>query len=180
MKFLFSIIILLFISTTVQSQQKRNVIWFTAKSSTTTEGFKEGQTIPNLSIKDVHKRRFNLHDELDKLTIIDLRKMDCKTCTQNNKYLQSFYKKYALNIISIYNDSRSVEVKTFAKSNGMNWTNVQDDAPPKELLKKQLDYADDEPSYIIISSEKKVLKVFYTGKSAGKLGVFLQQYFKDK
>ncbi len=180
MRFLFSIMFLLFISSTAQSQQKRSIIWFTAKSASTTEGFKEGQTIPNLSIKDVHKRRFNLHDELDKVTIIDLRKMDCKTCTQNNKYLQSFYKKYPLNIISIYNDSRSVEVKTFAKNNGMNWTNVQDDAPPKEYLKKQLGYADGDPSYVVISPDKKVLKVFYSGKSAGKLGVFLQQYFKDK
>lgn len=180
MRLLFSIMILLFISTSAQSQQKRNVIWFTAKSSANTEGFKKGQTIPNLSIKDVHKRRFNLHDELDKLTIIDLRKMDCQACTKNNKYLQSFYKKYPLNIISIYNDSRSVEVKNFAKGKGMNWTNVQDDAPPKEILKKKLGYSEGEPSYIVISPDKKVLKVFYSGKSAGKLGVFLQQYFKDK
>jgi len=178
MRFLFSIMILLFVSSAAFSQQKRNIIWFTAKSSATTEGFKEGQTVPNLSIKDVHKRRFNLHDELDKLTIIDLRKMDCKSCTQNNKYLQRFYKQYSINIISIYNDVRSVEVKNFAKKNGMNWTNVQDDAPPKEIFKKQLGYADGQPSYIVLSPDKKVLKVFYAEKSAGKLGVFLQQYFK--
>jgi len=170
--------ILLFFSTTALSQQKRNVIWFTSKSPSTTEGFKEGQTVPNLSIKDVHKRRFNLHDELDKLTILDLRKMDCKTCTQNNRYLQRFHKQYSLNIISIYNDTRSVEVKNFAKKNGMIWTNVQDDAPPKEIFKKQLGFAEGQPSYIILSPEKKVLKVFYDKKSAGKLGVFLQQYFK--
>ncbi len=178
MRFLFSIMILFFISSAAFSQQKRNVIWFTAKSASTSEGFKEGQTVPNLSIKDVHKRRFNLYDELDKLTIIDLRKMDCKTCTQNNKYLQRFYKQYSLNIISIYNDSRSVEVKNFAKKNKMMWTNVQDDAPPKEIFKKKLGYADNQPSYIVLSPDKKVLKVFYAEKSAGKLGVFLQQYFK--
>jgi len=178
MRFLFSIMILLFVSATALGQQKRNVIWFTAKSATATEGFKAGQTVPNLSIKDVHKRRFNLHDEVDKLTIIDLRKMDCQSCTKNNKYLQRFYKQYALDIISIYSDSRSVEVKNFAKKNAMNWTNVQDDAPPKEMLKKQLGYADSEASYIVISPDNKVLKVFSGGKSAGKLGVFLQQYFK--
>jgi len=178
MRFLFSIMILLFVSSSAFSQQKRNVIWFTAKSASTAEGFKEGQTVPNLSIKDVHKRRFNLHDEVDKLTIIDLRKMDCQSCTKNNKYLQRFYKQYALDIISIYGDTRSVEVKNFAKKNGMNWTNVQDDAPPKELFKKQLGYAESDASYIVISSDKKVLKVFYGEKSAGKLGVFLQQHFK--
>lgn len=180
MRFLLSIMILLFVSSASFSQQKRNVIWFTAKSASTTEGFKEGQTVPNLSIKDVHKRRFNLHDELDKLTIIDLRKMDCKSCTQNNKYLQRFYKQYPLNIISIYNDSRSVEVKNFAKKNTMMWTSVQDDAPPKEIFKKKLGYVEGQPSYIILSPDKKVLKVFNSGKSAGKLGVFLQQYYKNK
>jgi len=179
MRFLLSITILLFISTSAQSQQKRNLIWFTPKSPSTSEGFKEGQTIPNLSIKDVHRRRFNLHDELDKLTIIDVRKMSCNSCTQNNKYLQSFYKKYPLNIISIYDDTRSVEVKNFAKSRGMMWTNIQDNAPPKETLKKKLGLPDGEPSYIVIAPNYKVLKVFYSGKSAGKLGVFLQQYFND-
>lgn len=180
MRFLFSIIILFFVSSVAFSQQKRNVIWFTSKSLSATEGFKEGQTVPNLSIKDVHKRRFNLYDELDKLTIIDLRKMDCEACTENNKYLQRFYQQYPLNIISIYNDNQSIEVQKFAKKNGMIWTNVQDDAPPKEILKKQLGYAEGKPSYIILSSDKKVLKVFNDEKSVGKLGVFLQQYFKDK
>jgi hypothetical protein len=37
------------------------------------------------------------------------------------------------------------------------WMNVQDNAPPKESFKG-----------------------FYFGKSASKLGVFLQQYIKDK
>lgn len=180
MRFLFSFMILFFVSSAAFSQQKRNVIWFTSKSPSVIEGFKEGQTVPNLSIKDVHKRRFNLHDELDKVTIIDLRKMDCKTCTQNNKYLQRFYKQYPLNIISIYNDNQSVKVKSFAKSKGMNWTNVQDDAPPKEIFKKQLGYVEGKPSYIVLSPDKKVLKVFNDEKSAGKLGAFLQQYFKDK
>lgn len=178
MRFLFSIMILFFISSTAFSQQKRNVIWFTSKSASVTEGFQEGQTVPNLSIKDVHKRRFNLHDELDKVTIIDLRKIDCKTCTQNNKYLQRFYKQYSLNIISIYDDNQSIEVKKFAKKNAMIWTNVQDDAPPKETLKKKLGQASDQPIYIVLSPDKKVLKVFDDAKSAGKLGVFLQQYFK--
>ena len=178
MRFLFSFMILFFVSSVVFSQQKRNVIWFTSKSPSAIEGFKEGQTVPNLSIKDVHKKRFNLHDELDKVTIIDLRKMDCKTCTKNNKYLQRFYKQYPLNIISIYNDNQSVEVKKFAKKNGMIWTNVQDDAPPKEIFKKQLGYAEGKPSYIVLSPDKKVLKVFYDEKSVGKLGAFLQQHFK--
>lgn len=170
--------ILFFASAVAFGQQKRNVIWFTSKSASVTEGFQEGQTVPNLSIKDVHKRRFNLHDELGKVTILDLRKIDCKTCTQNNKYLQRFYKQYPLNIISIYDDNQSIEVKKFAKKNQMIWTNVQDDAPPKETLKKKLGQVSDQPIYIVLSSDKKVLKVFDDAKSAGKLGVFLQKYFK--
>ncbi len=179
MRFLFSIMILFFVSSAAISQQKRNIIWFTSKSPSATEGFKEGQTVPNLSIKDVHKRRFNLYDELDKVTIIDLRKMDCQSCNQNNKYLQRFYQQYSLNIISIYDDNQSVEVKNFASKNGMMWTNVQDDAPPKEILKKQLGYAEGQPSYIVLSPDKKVLKVFYDEKSIGKLGAFLQQHFNN-
>jgi len=49
-----------------QAQEKRNIIWFTEKGGTVEKGFSEGQTVPNLSIKDVFKKRFNLHDQLDK------------------------------------------------------------------------------------------------------------------
>jgi len=69
-------------------------------------------------------------------------------------------------------------VKSFAQKNGMNWTNVQDNAPIKELFRKQLGFDETGPDYIIISSDKKVLKVFNSGKTIGKLGAFLQNHFK--
>ena len=178
MRVLFSICILLFFSSSIHSQERKNIIWLTAKSPTSTFGFSEGQTVPNLSIKNVNKRRFNLHDELDKLTIIDFRSIDCQSCVKSNKYLQRFYKQYSINIISIYDDTRSVMVKDYAKKNGMNWTNVQDNSLPRELLKKKIGLTES-PDFIIISPDKKVLKVFKSGNVAGKLGAFLQQHFAN-
>lgn len=179
MRVLTALLFLIYFSSTASAQQPRNIIWFTEKSPTATYGFDEGQDAPNLSMKDIHKRRFDLYKELDKLTIIDFRKTDCESCTKNNRYLKNFYKKYSINIISIYDDNRSVTVKDFARANGMDWTNVQDDAPPKELLSKQLSLPD-EASYIILSPDHKVLKVIKSGNTGGKLGAFLQQHFADK
>lgn len=176
MRILFSILFLLYFSSSLLSQEKRNIIWFTEKSPTATYGFEEGQTVPNLSLKDVNKRRFNLYDQVDKLTIIDFRKTDCQACAKNNKYLQRFYKQYAINIISIYDDVRSKTVKDYATKNKMIWTNIQDNAPARELFRKQLGLTES-PDYIVISPDKEVLKVFKSGKEAGRLGVFLQQYF---
>ena len=178
MRILFSFLILIYFSTSVQSQERRNIIWFTEKSGTSTSGFNEGQTVPNLSIKDVYKKRTNLHDQLNKLTILDLRSIDCQACVKNNKYLKKFYEKHSINIISIYNEERSQLVKDYAKKNGLIWSNVQDNAPKREKFEKQLNLEDEYPDYIIISRDKKVLKVFGGAKGAGKLGVFLQQYFQ--
>lgn len=180
MRILLSMLIILFLSTNVLSQQKKNIIWFTEKSATATKGFKEGQTVPNLSLKDVYMKRTKLHDNLDKLTIIDFRNTNCQSCTKNIKFLKKFYQQYAINIISIYDDTRAVAVKKFANKNGMNWKNVQDDAIPRELLKKQLGLTKDDTAYIIISPNKKVLKVFNNRKGIGMMGVFLQQYFANK
>lgn len=179
MRVLFSLLVILFFASNLFSQEKRNIIWFTAKSPSEATGFNEGQTVPNLSIKDVNKKRFKLHDQLNKLTVIDFRNMKCQTCAKNTNYLKRFYKQYAINIISIYDDARSVEVKSYAAKNGMNWTNVQDDAPPRDLLKKQLNL-NESPDYIVLSPDKKVLKVFKDGNTVGKLGAFLQQHFAGK
>ena len=179
MRVLFSFLIFIFLANNVQGQERRNIIWFTEKSPTSNFGFEKGQTVPNLSIKDVYKKRFQLHDNLSKLTIIDFRSINCKDCVKSNNYLKKFYEKYPINIISIYDDQRSVLIKDYSKKNQLIWTNVQDNAPPRELFKKQIGLNDANPDYIIIGPDKKVLRVFQGGKEIGKLGAFLQTHFAE-
>jgi len=137
--------------------------------------FTEGDIIPNLRFKNLKSEYFNLHEKLDKLSIIEFWYVGCKTCVSNKKYLQKFSNQYNINVISISVDDKPSTVRKYLADNNIYWDNIQDNTAFKGFYQKTKGVA--LPTYIIINSDKEILKVFDSSASdVGRIGVFLQNY----
>ncbi len=151
---------------------------FTAKSGMV--GWQEGLTVPNLHFNDISGKKSSLHDQLEKPVILEFWTLDCAQCVKNKTYLKSFYKQFDINIISISTDEYPNEIRKMAQSKQIHWTNIYDDSKKfsgKSFAKaNQLEGA----SFMLITPDKKVHKIFYSDKDFGKLGVELQKYFANR
>ncbi|MEM1323533.1 MAG: redoxin domain-containing protein [Bacteroidota bacterium] len=148
---------------------------FTAKSGAV--GWQEGLTAPDLQFNDINGKKANLYDMLDKPVVLEFWSLDCQQCLKNKTYLKSFYKQFDIHIVSICPDEYPNEIRKLAKSKQLTWMNIYDDSKKFNgsdfASTNQLGNA----SFVLITPDKKVNKVFTSDKDFGKLGVALQQYF---
>jgi cytochrome oxidase Cu insertion factor (SCO1/SenC/PrrC family) len=135
--------------------------------------FEEGTTIPNLRFKNLKSETFNLHDKLDKLTLIEFWYTTCKQCVSNKQYIKKFSNQYNLNVISIAVDEKPSTVRTYLAEHDIYWDNIQDSEAFKGYFQKTKGVA--KPIYLLVNTDKEIMKVFEQG-NIGKLGVFLQKY----
>lgn len=159
-----------------------NIQWDTINYPKSDFGWKEGSTVPNLKLVDVNNEAFMLYDILDKMVIIDFWFIACKPCVNNKKYLKQFYKQYDINIMSISIDRRASTIKRYAEENHLNWINIHDNGNINydSNFHAHIGLGNSYPDYIVITPDKKILKIFSSGGDIGKLGVLLQEYFKKK
>jgi len=146
---------------------------FTSKGVAPEGGFSfdEGTIMPNLRFKNLKSETFNLHDKIDKLTVMEFWYTTCKQCVANKKYIQKFSNQYNINLISIAVDEKPSTVRRFLADNNIYWDNIQDSKAFKSYFHKTKGVA--QPIYLVVNSDKEIIKVFDQG-NAGKLGLFLQ------
>ena len=134
----------------------------------------EGMTIPNFKFKNLKAQTFNLHDKIDKLTILEFWYTTCKTCVANKKYVTKFSNQYNINVISIAVDEKASTVRKYLADNNIHWENIQDSNSFKGFYQKTKGVAS--PIFVVVNADKEIIKVFKDGSSIGKIGVFLQNY----
>jgi cytochrome oxidase Cu insertion factor (SCO1/SenC/PrrC family) len=144
---------------------------FTSKGAIVLE---EGMTVPNFKFKNLKAQTFNLHDKIDKLTILEFWYTTCKTCVANKKYVTKFSNQYSINIISIAVDEKASTVRKYLSDNNIHWENIQDSNSFKGFYQKTKGVAS--PTFVVVNADKEIIKVFKDGSSIGKIGVFLQNY----
>ncbi len=149
----------------------------TPKGPEDTFEFEEGGIIPNLRFKNLKSQTFNLHEKLDKLTIIEFWYIGCKQCVANKKYLEKFSGQYKINLLSISIDEKASSVRRYLADNNIHWENINDNSAFKGFYQKTKGVAT--PTYLVVNADKEIIKVFDQGGSdIGKMGVFIQNYFK--
>ena len=146
---------------------------FTAKSGASP--WAEGSPAPNPKFNDLFNKKYKLYDLLDKPTIIEIIPKDCNGCDRNLKYLKSFYKQFSINIITVRESEYRDRMIKSVRDNDIQWSVVLDDGPKygQSTLSDQA-----QVSFILVTPDKKIYKVYNSPKEIGKLGVDLQQYFK--
>ena len=135
--------------------------------------FDEGATMPNLRFKNLKAETFNLHDKIDKLTLVEFWYTTCKQCVSNKQYIKKFSNQYNMNVISIAVDEKASSVRKYLADNDIYWDNIQDNTAFKGYFEKTKGVA--KPTYLLVNSDKEIVKVLKQG-NIGKLGVFLQSY----
>jgi len=139
--------------------------------------FEEGSTIPNLRFKNLKAVTFNLHEKIDKLTIIEFWYIGCKQCVANKKYLEKFSGQYKINLLSISIDEKPSSVRRYLADNNIHWENINDNSAFTGFYQKTKGVGT--PTYLVVNADKEIIKVFDQGGSdIGKMGVFIQNYFK--
>ncbi|MEL6866658.1 MAG: TlpA disulfide reductase family protein [Bacteroidota bacterium] len=138
----------------------------------------EGMTVPNIRFKDINNRNYELHDLLDKVTLIDFWFTSCKPCIKNKRYLQQFYRQYDINLVSVSVDQRASIIKKYVEANDIPWINVHDNSPFMERFKRQISGNNSYPDYLLITPDKKIFKYYSSGGDIAKLGITLQAYFE--
>ena len=136
-----------------------------------------GTTVPNLQFNDIFNKKFVLYSKLDKVTVIELFDLKCQQCSKNKKYLNSFYKQYPINIISISTDQYINELREYTKKYGVTWANIMDDSQKFGAASFAQANFTQAPKFVVLTPDKKVHAILYNEKEIGKLGVMLQQYF---
>lgn len=136
----------------------------------------EGAIIPNLRFKNLKSQTFNLHEKMDKLTIIEFWYTGCEACINNKKYLKKFSNQYNINVISISVDEKASTVRKYLEANDIYWDNIHESDAFKGFYQKTLGVPS--PIYIIATPEKEIAKVLNDKTSMGRMGVYLQSYFK--
>ena len=150
---------------------------FTAKGGSA-EGalnFEQGEIMPNLRFKNLKAQTFNLHDKLDKLTIIEFWYTTCKTCVNNKQYISKFANQYNINVVSIAIDEKPSTVRKYLADNNIHWDNVQDSSAFNGFYQKTKGVAT--PTYLIVNTDKEIVQVLSGASNIGKIGVFLQNHF---
>ncbi len=146
---------------------------FTAKGVTT--GWKTGNTVPNLTFNDVNNKKAELYDLLEKPTILEFWTLDCTQCDQNKRYLKAFYKQFDINIVGICTDEYINQIRKKTREQDLYWMNIYDDS--KRFIGKTFAKAYNlgDPKFILIDSDKTILKVYFNATDVKMLGVDLQK-----
>jgi peroxiredoxin len=150
---------------------------FTAKGVTV--GWKEGNTVPNLTFNDVNNKKAELYKLLEKPTILEFWTLDCDQCAKNKRYLKAFYKQFDINIVGICTDEYINQIRQKAKEQDLHWMNIYDDS--KKFVGKTFAQAYNlgDPKFILIAPDKTIYKIFYDESDVKKLGVELQKIFSN-
>ncbi len=150
---------------------------FTAKSAAS--GWNVGSTVPNVTFNDVNNKKAELYKLLEKPVILEFWTLDCAKCKDNKRYLKAFYKQFDINIVGISTDEYLNQIRQYAKDLDLHWMNVSDDS--KKFVGKTFVEANNlgNPTYILITPDKKVHKIFYKLDDVKLLGVELQKYFNQ-
>ena len=136
--------------------------------------FDEGSTIPNLRFKNLKSETFNLHDKIDRLTVVEFWYTTCKLCVENKKnFISKYPDQFKINLISIAVDEKASTVRKYVSDNNNFWDNIQDNSAFKGYFQKTKGVA--RPIYILVNTDKEIVQVFDQG-NARKLGAFLQSY----
>lgn len=148
---------------------------FTAKSAAS--GWKVGSTVPNVTFNDVNNKKAELYKLLEKPVILEFWTLDCAKCKDNKRYLKAFYKQFNINIVGISTDQYLQQIREYSEALDLHWMNVYDDS--KKFVGKTFVEANNlgNPTFILITPDKKVHKVFYKLDDVKLLGVELQKYF---
>ena len=147
---------------------------FTSKGPEGAISFEEGATMPNLRFKNLKNQTFNIHDKLDKLTVVEFWYTTCQLCIDNKeRYISKFLDQYNINLISIAIDDKASTVRKYVADHNNFWDNIQDNNAFKSYFQKTKGVA--RPIYLVVNADKEIIKVLDQG-NAGKLGAFLQSY----
>jgi len=141
-----------------------------------TFAWEEGTTIPNLRFRNLRSETFNLHEKLDKLTIIEFWYIACESCVANKKYFKKFSNQYDINLISISVDEKASSVRKYLSDNNILWDNIHENNAFKSMFHKTL--STPSPLYLLVTPDKEIVKVFNNKSDIGRIGVYLQNYFK--
>ncbi len=149
---------------------------FTAKGVTV--GWRIGNTVPNLTFNDVNNKKADLYDLLEKTTILEFWTLDCNQCAQNKRYLKAFYKQFDINIVGICTDEYINQIRKKTREQDLHWMNIYDDS--KKFVGKTFAQAYNlgDPKFILIDSDKTILKVYFNATDIKMLGVDLQKLHK--
>ena len=142
------------------------------------QGWMEGQQIPDFAVNDVFNKKFKLYDLLDKPLIIEFFTLDNAQSQKNKKYLRAFYNQYNINILGICTDEYIFQIQDVNKDHQLPWSNVQDNSKKFGGKTFAQNAGLENVSFLIILPGGVVHKVFPSETNIGKVGVELQKYFK--